>query len=169
MTAAPATAGARCAVATAAEKAMKTLAGAAEPASRDYAGPLRDPGLGRVVAIASPAAVAAAEDLLGPFLAAQAPCRVLAVVLPKGARFHGYAYEVSDASAAGTCVGDQPCDIGQAHWAGHPAIEKGAEWTLVYAIFENGSPSRERRARLIVYFLPPSSGWPAAGLAPGGR
>jgi hypothetical protein len=169
LAAAPATAAARCGAAAPAEQAMKGLAAAADPAFRGYAGPLLDPTSGRVVAIAAPAALAAAEELLAPFSAPSAPCQVLAVVLPKGARFRGYAYDVSDASAAGTCVGDQPCDVGQAHWGGHPAIEKCSEGTLVYAVFENASPSRERRARLTVYFLPPASGWPPAGPAPAGR
>jgi hypothetical protein len=85
-------------------------------------------------------------------------CRLLAVSLPRGAKFAGFRYEASDDRGQADCVGDQDCPIGDSRFLGNPGIERGAEVTVVWAVFENSSTERQRRARLTVYFVP-ASGW----------
>lgn len=153
LAAAPARGG-DCQAEAAAREAIQLLTQGAEEGFRGYAGPLLDPATGRVAAIATPQARAGAEGLLAPYATPGAPCQLLVVVLPRGARYRGYGYQASDATTSGPCVGDEECEIGQAHWASHPVIERTPEGTLLFAVFHNTSPDRERRARLTVYLTP---------------
>lgn len=132
-------AGADCAAAAAAVRpALVALAHSAPaPAERGYAGPLAVPGAG-----------------------GGSPCAVLALILPGDARYVAYRYEAIDGWGGGDCVADQPCAVGQAHWQGHPWIERG-ERTVVWSVFLNTSPERARRARLTAYFRP-GPGWEQA-------
>jgi hypothetical protein len=122
-------------------------------------GPLIDPVSGTVAAAAGPAAQAAAAPLLAPFLDPASGCQLLAVALPPAVRYKGYGFEASDAGRSGSCVGAEECEIGASAWTGHPMVEKTAASTLVFALFENRSPDRERRARLTVYFSHPDIAW----------
>jgi hypothetical protein len=114
-------------------------------------------------------ATADTADFAGPLTALvgegdpTAGCGVVAVALPNGARYVGYRYEVFEGASHGQCAADRPCTLAQARWTGHPRVERGAGRTLVWGVFENGAADRERRARLIVFFVPPE-GWegPAA-------
>ncbi|MEM7480506.1 MAG: hypothetical protein AAF481_04990 [Acidobacteriota bacterium] len=81
-------------------------------------------------------------------------CLVVAAVLPKGARYTGYLYEVADALGTDSCLAGQECSLGDSRWSDHPTIEKTANGTLLWGVFRNTSPDRERRARLTVYFSP---------------
>lgn len=85
-------------------------------------------------------------------------CRLLAVAIPRGAKFQGFRYEAADGSGQADCVGDQDCPIGDSTFLGNPGIERGQEITVVYSVFENRSRDQERRARLTVYFVP-ATGW----------
>ncbi len=85
-------------------------------------------------------------------------CRVLAVSIPRGAKFSGFRYEAADDRGQADCVGDQDCPVGESRFLGNPGIERGQEVTVVYSVFENRSADRQRRARLTAYFVP-ASGW----------
>jgi len=119
------------------------------------------PGL---VALARSTPPAAERGYAGPVAApvpAGSACAVVAIVLPADARYFAYRYEALDGWGGGDCVADQPCSIGEAHWLGHPTIERG-ERTVVWATFANASRDRARRARLTAYFRP-SAAWRPPG------
>ncbi len=99
---------------------------------------------------------AAAGELLGD---AGQPCRLLAVVLPKAARFRGVRLEAADLSGVGDCLAGDDCPVGGANWLGEPRVDRQPNATVVWSLFVNQSPRRERRARLTVYFAPPSRTW----------
>ncbi len=103
-------------------------------------------------------AARAAFEGLGPVTAAASGCRLVAIVLPAGARFAGYRYDAQDDQGAGECRADQDCPIGEARWLGHASVVRGSRGTMVYAVFENRSTQRSRQARLTVYFQP-APGW----------
>lgn len=109
---------------------------------------------GRLVIDADPATAAALE----PFLAPSSGCRLLALVLPPGARFLGYRYEASDASGSGDCLAGQDCAIGGCGFPAHAAVARGPQATLIWTLFANRDPQRGRRAHLIAYFRP-APGW----------
>jgi len=152
LSAGPATGARECGAAEAVATAMERLAATAAATLTGYTGPLIDPGTGHLTAAAGLEVRGEVEPLLAPYLDPAAPCQVLAVVLPARARYMGYAYAATDASGGGACVGDEPCDIGLAAWAAHPVIRKGEGFTVLYGIFINRSPNRERRAALTAYF-----------------
>jgi hypothetical protein len=78
---------------------------------------------------------------------------VVAVVLPPAARYTGYLYEAADEWGGGGCAAGRECEIGACAWSGHPVVEQApGRATLVYGVFRNASPDRERRARMTVYF-----------------
>ncbi|HEX4953638.1 MAG TPA: hypothetical protein VF017_09635 [Thermoanaerobaculia bacterium] len=133
---------------------LSALAASPPPDLARYVGPLADPVTGDWVAAAGPDAAARL-----PRSPAGAPCQVMAIVLPKGARYKGYSYEAGDASRNGACVGDQECEVGAARWAGHPEIQRLGDATVIFAVFHNQSGERERRAKLNVYFSHPDPGW----------
>lgn len=136
-TAAPAAGPLDCpAVGTAAQQALATLAAAPGLGSAGYAGP---------------AAVLTGGQ------PPSSPCRVVAVVIPADAEFIGYRYEVFEGDKRGDCAADQPCSTPQARWHGQPRVERGTR-TVVWGLFDNQSPLRERRGRLVVMFTPPP-GW----------
>ncbi len=85
-------------------------------------------------------------------------CRILAVAIPRNAKFQGFRYEAADDAGQADCVGDKDCPIGDSRFLDNPGIERGREVTVVYSVFENRSTERQRRARLTVYFVP-ASGW----------
>jgi outer membrane biosynthesis protein TonB len=141
-----------CALAAAFRAQLQAAAGRFDAGFGRYVGPFLDPVTGAWVAatgVASPAALGAPG----------ASCQLLALVLPKGARYKGYAYEASEVGRTGACIGDQPCEIGAARFLGHPETEKVGEATVIFGVFENTSAERERRAKLIVYFSHPDPGW----------
>jgi hypothetical protein len=93
----------------------------------------------------------AAADKLAPY--ASGACQAVAVVLPPGAQYTGYLYEAEDAQGAGDCQGGRECRIGRASWVGHPAVETAEGGpTLVWGVFRNNSPDRERRIRMTVFY-----------------
>ncbi len=98
---------------------------------------------------------------VAPSAATPGGCTVVALTLPADARFVGYRYEAADGWGSGDCVADQPCAVGDAHWLGHPTIERGAR-TVIWGVFVNGSAERVRRARISAYFQP-AAGWHAPG------
>jgi hypothetical protein len=95
----------------------------------------------------------------GPVTDPTSGCRLLAIVLPAGSRFVGARYEAADeqGAALAECRAGQDCPIGDARW--HAAsVVRAAQGTMVYAVFENRSAQRPRRARLTAYFQP-APGW----------
>lgn len=133
---------------------LEALAASPPPALARYVGPLADPVTGDWVAAAGPDAAARL-----PRSPAGASCQLMAIVLPKGARYKGYSYEAGDAARNGACVGDQECEVGTARWAGHPEIQRLGDATVIFAVFHNQSSERERRAKLNLYFSHPDPGW----------
>ena len=102
-------------------------------------------------------AARAAFARLGPITTPASGCRLVAVVLPAGARFVRYRYEAQDdagGAGASECAADQDCPIGEARWLGHASVVRGPGGTMVYGVFENRSSARPRRARLTAYFTP---------------
>jgi hypothetical protein len=139
--------------------ALVRLAKEAAPSLAGHVGPLFDPTTGALTAAAGPQARASVEPILAPFLDPAAPCQLLAVVLPREARYKGYGYEASDADRGGSCVGGEECEIGACAWISHPIVERTESALFVFALFQNRSPDRERRARLTVYFSHPDLTW----------
>lgn len=136
------------------KRAIAALVAAADAGFASYTGPLIDPASGQLTAAAGTAAREAVGPIFAPYLEPGGPCQVLAVVLAPGTRYAGYAYEASDATGGGACVGSEECEVGGARWAGHPVMEKTAQGTVLYGVFTNRSPDRARRAKLVVYFRP---------------
>jgi hypothetical protein len=79
-------------------------------------------------------------------------CQVLAILLPRGARYLGYRYEAEDNRQTGDCAADADCTIGEARWRGHPTLERRTDGTVVIAGFENRSAQAPRIGRLTAYF-----------------
>lgn len=153
--ASPATAGTttNCGAEAAIQEAIARLAaGEAAAALGSHLGSLVDPASGQLPPTLPSSVASDVLALFAPYLDPNGPCQLLAVVLPAGHRYSGYAYEASESGAAGACVGGEPCEIGQATWLGHPTTKKLGSATLIYGVFRNLSPSRERRAKLVVYF-----------------
>ncbi len=136
-----------------------------EPATglSSFAGPALDAGgsAGGTSALdlVGPELAGEIADGVGAHLEAGSPCRLVAVSLPRGARFAGFRYEAFDGTGGGDCQAQQDCPLGAARWPSYPIIERGRVSTVVYAVFENRAPDRERRARLTVYFVPASGAW----------
>ncbi len=154
-TAGTATAGtaADCGAEAAIQEAITRLAtGEAAAALGSFLGSLVDPASGQLPPTLPASVTNDVLTRLAPYLDPNGPCQLLAVVLPAGHRYSGYAYEASESGAAGVCVGAEPCEIAQATWLGHPTTKKLGSATLIYGVFRNLSPSRERRAKLVVYF-----------------
>ena len=81
-------------------------------------------------------------------------CRLLRIILPPGARFTGYRYEVEDGGASRDCRAGADCPVGASRFPLDPGIRRGPTGTAFTAAFENTSPDRSRRAIFTVYFAP---------------
>ncbi|MCY3591920.1 MAG: hypothetical protein OXH32_09860 [Acidobacteria bacterium] len=125
---------------------------------RVYAGALAEPTGNDVLRLLPDEARSEVQGLLLPILDPDRSCQVLGIFLPEGARFIGFQYEAADLESRGSCLPEQPCEIGEAAWRGNPAIHRHEHGTFVYAVFENLSPERRREANLKAYFRPPR-GW----------
>ena len=153
----PAADGAGC-VADAADRARtaaRLLARSPQGSLSNFAGPA----IGGVSPTALELVPAATRDRISQELSWTGPsCRLLAAALPRGARFTGFRYEAADERGQADCAGDRDCPIGESRFLGNPGIERGAETTVIFAVFENRSTDSQRRARLTAYFVP-SAGW----------
>ena len=87
------------------------------------------------------------------------PCRVVTAVIPKAGRVRGMRMEAADASGVGDCQADRPCPVGRARWLGQPRVYREPSANVVWGLFVNEAPDRERRARLTVYFAAPYRAW----------
>lgn len=125
---------------------------------RAYAGALASPEGNDVLRLLPEAPRAEVRELLAPVLGPERSCQVVAVLLPKDARFVGFQYEAADLGARSGCFPDQPCGIGEARWQGNPVVHRHDHGTFVYGVFENLSSEDRREANLKVYFRPPR-GW----------
>ncbi len=152
--AAPASGTAACNALEDAGRSFAELAATAPGAAASHRGSPFDPRSGGLAEVYGAAAGERALPALAPYLRPDGPCQLLAIALPAGARYSGYAYEASDSTSSGACVADTECEIGKAHWSGHPVLDRTKLGTFVYAAFSNQSSERERRARLTVYFAP---------------
>jgi hypothetical protein len=81
-----------------------------------------------------------------------AGCHVLRIVLPAGARYIGYQYEVQDGRESVLCPAGLECPGVGGRWPVDPVLVKAPSGTVVLAPFEGGTGGRERRAVLSVYF-----------------
>ncbi len=132
-------------------RAMRDVAAAASDRLGGYSGPLPlDP-----TAIPLALSTEAARNTLAPYLQPSSPCRLLAAVIPQGARFTGFRFEASDSSGQGECAGSGECEIGQARFAFSPGIARGLGASIVYTLFENTGGS-VRTARMSGFFIPAS-------------
>ena len=125
---------------------------------RVYAGALAEPTGNDVLRLLPDEARSEVQGLLLPILDPERSCQVLGIFLPEGARFIGFQYEAADLESRGSCLPEQPCEIGEAVWRGNPAIHRHEHGTFVYAVFENLSQERRREANFKAYFSPPR-GW----------
>ncbi len=131
--------------------AMGRLADADEIELASWAG-----GLGEIGAVA-PSLAAEIDAALGT-APGSSHCAAAGVVLPAGARFSGFQYEVTGATGLAPCLPDRDCDGGAGRWLGPPRIERGPNAIVLYALFQNlgAAPAT---GYLTVYFAPPTAGW----------
>ncbi|MDX1630782.1 MAG: hypothetical protein R3234_02885 [Thermoanaerobaculia bacterium] len=117
-----------------------------------FYGPLADPDLRDVLSLTPPEGRAMARSALGELLFPKSACRLLAILLPADAEFTGFRYEARGVDGRGDCLPERECPIGSARWLGVPdrIREQGRE--VVFGLFLNTSPNRERHPRLTVYF-----------------
>ncbi len=134
-------------------RAMRDVAASASGQLADFSGPLP---LDLAVFPLSTASLAA-RNTLTPYLEPTASCRFLAVVVPQEGRFTGFRFEALDANTAGTCTGEEECEIGQARFLFSPGIARGTGASIIYSIFEN-TGGTARIARMTGFFVP-ASGW----------
>ncbi len=125
---------------------------------RVYAGSLAEPTGNDVLRLLPGEVRTEVQELLLPILDPERSCQVLGIFLPADARFVGFQYEAADLQSRGSCLPEQPCEIGEAGWRGNPVIHRLEHGTFVYGVFENQSPERRREANFKVYFGPPR-GW----------
>lgn len=137
--------------------ALRQLGDADEIEIRSWVG-----ALGQIAEVV-PAAVA---QEVGAALAAagggSSACAVAGVVLPTGARFSGFQYEVAGPAGSAPCLPDRDCEGGVARWHGPPRLERGPNATVLVGLFEyrSGAPAS---GMLTVYFTPPSPRWRPGG------
>ena len=125
---------------------------------RVYAGSLAEPTGNDVLRLLPDEVRTEVQELLLPILDPERSCQVLGIFLPADARFVGFQYEAADLQSRGSCLPEQPCEIGEAGWRGNPVIHRLEHGTFVYGVFENQSSQRRREANFKVYFSPPR-GW----------
>ncbi|MDE2977704.1 MAG: carboxypeptidase-like regulatory domain-containing protein [Acidobacteriota bacterium] len=125
---------------------------------RVYAGSLAEPTGNDVLRLLPDEVRTEVQELLLPILDPERSCQVLGIFLPADARFVGFQYEAADLQSRGSCLPEQPCEIGEAGWRGNPVIHRLEHGTFVYGVFENRSSERRREANFKVYFRPPR-GW----------
>jgi len=125
---------------------------------RVYAGSLAEPTGNDVLRLLPDEVRTEVQELLLPILDPERSCQVLGIFLPADARFVGFQYEAADLQSRGSCLPEQPCEIGEAGWRGNPVIHRLESGTFVYGVFENRSSQRRREANFKAYFRPPR-GW----------
>jgi len=79
-------------------------------------------------------------------------CRVLRLVLPAGAHYTGYRYEIQDKGEGFDCAAGKDCPQSTGRWPFEPVLILDPKGTVVMALFESGPAERERRAVLSAYF-----------------
>lgn len=84
-------------------------------------------------------------------------CQVLAVKLPRDARFQGFQLEIEGTGGVLPCIPDQDCPGNVGRWATLPVVEDTPSGKVVASAFRHAGGATAR-PRLTVYFLPPS-GW----------
>lgn len=142
-----------------ARSAMRGLSQSIQLELEGFIGPLADGSGHQALERAEPDLTAALRGELAPFLAGASPCQIVAAVLPKAVRFTRVSYAAADQQDQQSCTPSQDCPIGEARWLSGAGVESGPSATVVYALFENRSSVRDRRAQLTVYFRPPNAHW----------
>jgi hypothetical protein len=98
------------------------------------------------------------EDVAARLRSGEAPsglpsgCRVLRLVLPAGAHYTGYRYEIQDKGEGLDCAAGKDCPQSTGRWPFEPVLVLDPKGTVVMALFESGPADRERRAVLSAYF-----------------
>jgi hypothetical protein len=126
------------------QRRMQSVADADGVRLADYAGSL----------LATTKVPASLEKSLGG-----SSCQLLAVVLPRGARFSGFRLQAGDRDGGDDCLTSLRCPVGEARWLFVPAAVPSDGATIVYSVFNNESETRDRVATLTAYFVPPRE-WP---------
>ncbi|MEJ2085995.1 MAG: hypothetical protein P8Y44_10000, partial [Acidobacteriota bacterium] len=86
-------------------------------------------------------------------------CQIVALVVPKAARYTKARYFAADRDSSRECSPGADCGLDNSRWATSARVEKGYSATVVWALFENTARDRQRRATLSVYFRPPNATW----------
>jgi hypothetical protein len=115
-----------------------------------YSGPLLDAKSGRVAAPVTGDVRQSLETWLSAY--SSGSCRLVAALLPQGARYLGYSYSASDDGGSGDCPPAGSCEIRHCRWLGEPQVATGDGVAVVYGFFENRSGARQRIAGLTVFF-----------------
>jgi hypothetical protein len=116
-----------------------------------FYGPLVDSELRDLLSLAPPDVRHDVTATLGPLTAEDGACRVLAVLLPNDTELAGFRYEVRDVDGVADCLPGQECPQAAARWPGNPGRIELAGRTLIWTLFLNESPDRQRHPRLTVY------------------
>jgi len=140
-------------------RAMWLIATAPELELASFAGPVDDDSGDAAIDRLGSTRRTRIDELLSPFEDSSTGCVPIAVVLPKGAQFIGFHLLAADETGAGSCEPKFDCPIGNGGWIGTPSVGRGPSSTVVYGIFKNADPARERRIRLTARFVPPSTAW----------
>ena len=136
------------------------LVGALDEERRDFAGSLRESNGNDVLRLLP-------DELRSEVLEAVErtadSCALVGVVLPAGARYVGFRYQVGERSIMAECPDTQPdgsqaCQLADARWLGPPRIVERDGVAVVLAVFENRSRRSTRLPQLVVYFEP-ARGW----------
>lgn len=97
------------------------------------------------------------RTVLDPVMGPGASCQVVAVLLPAGARFGGFQYEVGEGGRWVQCLPGQNCPAGGGAWPANPILARTPAGAVVAGAYQNRSNAL-RRIRLTVYFSAPE-GW----------
>jgi hypothetical protein len=141
------------------EALASTIARGLDPRTAVFAGALRAEDSNDVLRLLPAADRAEVARRLDALQTADS-CPVVGVVLPAGARYIGFRYQVSERNTTSECLMGQDCQVGEAAWRGEPVVLATDSVTVVIGTFENRSRRRERTALLTAYFQPQRSWLP---------
>ena len=124
-----------------------------------FLGPVANGTAQEAIRRAEPDLAAPFEGELAAYFGGQSPCQIVGLVLPRAVRFSRVSYSAGDSQGSGGCTPGQTCRIGEAAWLGSALVERGPSTTVVFALFENRSTERGRRAFLTAFYRPPNANW----------
>ena len=142
------------------EELAVDVVGALDPERRAFAGSLRESNGNDALRLLPDAL---RDELVQVLDDPPDSCAAVGVVLPAGARYVGFRYQVGERSIMAECPDIQPdgsqiCQLEEARWLGPPRLVERDGVRLVLAMFENRSRRSTRLPQLVVYFEP-GRGW----------